>query len=67
MRRSHSCLFCAYFRNDPVELESAMAGLVCLSSAYGSTRADDGLRGKHHRYVKANARCDDFDPAKERR
>jgi hypothetical protein len=67
MRRPDSCLFCAYFRNAPVELESAIAGLVCLSSAYGSTRADDGLCAKHHRYVNANARCDDFDPAKERR
>lgn len=67
MRRRDSCLFCAHFRNEPAELESAMAGLVCLSSAYGSTRADDGLCRKHHRYVNANARCDDFDPAKEQR
>jgi hypothetical protein len=67
MTRRDSCLFCDYFRNEPLELESAMAGLVCLSSAYGSTRADDGLCGKHHRFVNANARCDDFDPAKEQR
>jgi hypothetical protein len=61
------CLSCAHFRNRPVELESAMAGLVSLSSAYSSTRADDGLCAKHDRYVNANAGCDDFDPAKERR
>jgi hypothetical protein len=67
MTRADRCLFCAHFRNEPTELESAMAGLVSLSSAYGSTRAEDGLCRKHDRYVNANASCDDFDPARGRR
>ncbi len=67
MRRSHSCLFCAISGTIRSNSKFADGGTVCLSSAYGSTRADDGLCGKHQRYVKANARCDDFDPAKERR
>jgi hypothetical protein len=67
MTRRDRCFSCAHFRSEPVELESAMAGLVSLSSAYSSTRADDGLCAKHEHYVSANAKCDDFDPAKERR
>jgi hypothetical protein len=67
MTQHDRCRCCAHFRNAPTELESAMAGLVSLSSAYGSTRADDGLCRTHDRYVNANARCDDFEPVKERR
>jgi hypothetical protein len=67
MTPHNRCLFCAHFQNRPAELESAMAGLVSLSSAYGSTRADDGLCQRHDRYVTANARCHDFKPARARR
>jgi len=63
MTRRQRCRFCVHFRNEPAELEAAIAGLVSLSSAYGSTRADDGLCARHERHVSANAGCDEFDPA----
>jgi hypothetical protein len=56
------CRACAYFRNDPAYLEAVFAGLSAMSSAWGSTRAEDGLCLKHDRYLSADAGCRDFTP-----
>ena len=37
------CSQCRHFRNDAKYLEIAFRGLTSLSSAYGSTRSDDGI------------------------
>ena len=56
------CRACAHFRNDPAYLEAAFAGMSAMSSAWGSTRAEDGLCLKHDRYLSADAGCRDFTP-----
>ena len=55
------CRECRFFRNDPAYLETAVAGLTSLSSAYASVRADDGLCLKHDRYLGAGSWCSDFE------
>jgi hypothetical protein len=55
-----SCWRCTHFVNDPGKIEAAMPGLVIMSSAYGSVRAEDGLCQRHDRYVRANFGCDQF-------
>jgi len=67
MTRHNRCRACTHFRNEPAALEAAVTGLRSLASAYGSTRAEDGLCTRHDRHVSATAGCDDFAPAKERR
>jgi hypothetical protein len=57
------CRACAYFRNDPAYLETVFAGMSAMSSAWGSTRAEDGICLKHDRYLSADAGCADFTPA----
>jgi hypothetical protein len=54
------CGACAHFCNDPGRLEEAFAGLTSLSSAYGSTSADDGLCLLHDRYLTARSWCARF-------
>jgi hypothetical protein len=54
------CRACAHFRNSPAFLESVFPGMSALSSAWGSTRAEDGLCLKHDRYLSADAGCADF-------
>jgi hypothetical protein len=54
------CRNCGHFRNDAAFVESAFAGLSALGSAWGSTRADDGLCMRHERHVAADAYCPDF-------
>ena len=56
------CRACAYFRNSPAFLESIFPGMSAISSAWGSTRAEDGLCLKHDRYLSADAGCVDFTP-----
>jgi hypothetical protein len=46
--------------NDPKKLEATMSGLIIMSSAYGSVRAEDGLCQLHDRYVRASFGCGDF-------
>ncbi len=54
------CGACRHFRNDAGYLETALAGLTCLSSAYGSVRYDDGICLRHDRLIAARASCADF-------
>ena len=54
------CAACIHFRNDAKFLEAAFAGLTSLSSAHGSTRADDGICLRHDRYLGARSSCLDF-------
>jgi hypothetical protein len=56
------CRACAHFRNSPAFLESIFPGMSAMSSAWGSTRAEDGLCLKHDRYLSADAGCADFMP-----
>jgi hypothetical protein len=56
------CRACAHFRNSPAFLESIFPGMSAMSSAWGSTRAEDGLCLKHDRYLSADAGCRDFTP-----
>ena len=44
---SGKCRDCAQFRNDPAYLEAALRGMNVMSSAWGSTRAEDGLCLRH--------------------
>lgn len=55
------CRACAYFRNSPAFLESLFPGMSAMSSAWGSTRAEDGLCLKHDRYLSADSGCADFE------
>lgn len=57
------CRACVYFRNSPAFLESLFPGMSAMSSAWGSTRAEDGLCLKHDRYLSADAGCADFTAA----
>ena len=57
------CRACMQFRNSPAFLESLFPGMSAMSSAWGSTRADDGLCLKHDRYLSADSGCADFTPA----
>jgi hypothetical protein len=58
--QSGLCGDCRHFRNDAKYLEAAFGGLTSLSSAYGSTRSDDGLCLRHDRYLRARSSCRDF-------
>ncbi|HLI22509.1 MAG TPA: hypothetical protein VKV32_15400 [Stellaceae bacterium] len=57
------CRACVHFCNNPAYLESVFSGMTALSSAWGSTRAEDGLCLKHDRYLSADAGCSEFTPA----
>jgi hypothetical protein len=57
------CRSCAHFRNEAEFLEAAFQGLNCLSSAFASARADDGICLRHDRYLSARSSCADFAPA----
>ena len=58
-----SCRACIHFCNNPAYLEAIFAGYNALSSAWGSTRAEDGLCLRHDRYLSAEAGCADFTAA----
>lgn len=62
---TRSCRACVHFRNDPAYLEAIFSGYSTLSSAWGSTRAEDGLCLRHDRYLSADAGCCDFAPFSE--
>jgi hypothetical protein len=61
-----TCRQCRYFRNEAAYLETILAGLSSLSSAYGSVRCDDGVCLRHDRLIGARASCPDFFPAADR-
>ena len=61
-RSGEACRFCDGFVNEPDLLEEAIPGLTSFSSAYGSTRSDDGLCRRHDRYVRASFSCSDYVP-----
>jgi len=57
-REGGSCRSCAHFHNDPKYLEAAFPGWTALGSAYGSTRAEDGICELHGLYLSAAQGCD---------
>ena len=59
---SQACRGCVHFHNDPKYLEAAFPGWNVLGSAYGSTRAEDGICELHGIYLSATAWCDKFSP-----
>jgi hypothetical protein len=52
-----TCSTCAHFRNDPRYLEAAFPGWSALGSAYGSTRAEDGICELRGIYLSARGSC----------
>jgi hypothetical protein len=59
--RRRTCRFCAHFHNDPRYLEAAFPGLNSLGSAYGSTRAEDGICELRGIYLSAEQGCERFE------
>jgi hypothetical protein len=57
------CRNCRVFEGRPLALEARLPGIRVLSSAHGSSRADDGLCLRHDRFVPARATCGDFAPS----
>jgi hypothetical protein len=55
-----ACGSCAHFRNDPRYLESAFPGWNVLGSAYGSTRAEDGICALRGIFLSASQWCASF-------
>ncbi|MEP7041857.1 MAG: hypothetical protein ABI843_02275 [Dokdonella sp.] len=58
---SARCGGCRHFDDDARTLESEIAGLVVMGSAYASVRAGDGLCRLHRRYLSSTSRCDAFE------
>ncbi|OHE57786.1 MAG: hypothetical protein A2Z47_04585 [Thermodesulfovibrio sp. RBG_19FT_COMBO_42_12] len=56
----YTCRDCKYFNNDPAFLEKAFPGLNALSSAYGSTRGENGICSKRDLYLSPIKQCGDF-------
>jgi len=54
------CAACRHFDSDPARLERRLPGLSALSSAYGSTRGQDGTCLRHDRLVPRTALCNQF-------
>ncbi|MCU0303271.1 MAG: hypothetical protein MUC56_04360 [Thermoanaerobaculales bacterium] len=54
------CGRCAHFVDDPRELERALPGLGILSSAWGSTRGDQGLCTVHDLFLQPVMSCPRF-------
>jgi hypothetical protein len=55
------CRFCTHFRNDPGYLEAAIPGWNALGSAWGSTRAEDGICVLRDLYLSATQGCERFE------
>jgi hypothetical protein len=55
------CRDCRSFEGRPLAVEAGLPMIASLSSAHGSSRADDGLCMLHDRFVRARAHCDAFD------
>jgi hypothetical protein len=65
--RGQACGSCAHFRNDPGYLESAIPGWTALGSAYGSTRAEDGICELRGIFQSASQWCASFKDGASRR
>jgi hypothetical protein len=59
-RALERCGCCAHFVDDPRELERSLPGITILSSAWGSTRGDQGLCGLHDRFLQPVMSCPRF-------
>ena len=57
------CRTCRHFRNAPSFLESHLAGLTSMSSAYADVRLDDGICLQHDVHLRATASCKDHQAA----
>jgi hypothetical protein len=57
-----ACAACTHFCTDPLEIEAELPGLVALSSAHGSVRAQDGLCRLHLRLSNGRRPCSEFTP-----
>jgi len=57
----YTCRDCRFFNNDPAWLEKAFPGLNALSSAYGSTRGENGVCSKRDLYLSPIKKCKDFE------
>jgi hypothetical protein len=55
-----ACRDCGHFENSARAVEAAMPGLSTLSSAYAAVRSEDGVCGRHARYVAATSICAAF-------
>ncbi len=55
-----ACRDCGHFENSARAVEAALPGLSTLSSAYAAVRSEDGLCGRHARYVAATSICAAF-------
>jgi hypothetical protein len=55
-----------HFCNDPAYLEREMPGWSSLGSAWGSTRAEDGICSLHALYLSATQSCERFEARTER-
>lgn len=58
--RGETCQRCAYFQNDPAEIEKAYPGLTAMSSGYASVRDRDGLCSYNQVYLSAGDSCKNF-------
>jgi len=56
--RRQTCRSCRHFGNEPGYLEDAFPGWRALGSAYGSTRAEDGICALRNIYLSADGGCD---------
>jgi len=56
-----TCRDCKYFHNDPSWLERELPGLNALSSAYGSTRGENGICTKRDIYLSPIKKCRHFE------
>jgi hypothetical protein len=54
------CGNCLHFQNDPTIIEKTLPGLTCLSSGFGSVRAQDGLCNRHDLYLSNSDSCADY-------
>jgi hypothetical protein len=54
------CLDCRNFANQPDWIERRYKGLIAMSSAYGSTRAEDGFCAAHDLHVMTGDYCNQF-------
>gem|GEM_PF-989639 len=57
-----TCSSCRHFCDDPQRLEKMFAGILVLSSTYGSTRGRAGVCGIHQRFHDPEPACSDFVP-----
>jgi hypothetical protein len=55
-----ACRDCGHFTDDPAAIERLCKGLTAMSSAYGSTRAEDGICALHDLHVAAGDGCAQF-------